>query len=94
MAFPGLRRISCPSYTKEARFAGRNCGADYSPQDLVLAGVEIHKLNTLNRLLKKCFLVILSEAKNLSLFFFLYLSRREILRFAQNDRESKVFSSL
>jgi hypothetical protein len=30
--------------------------------------------------------VILSEAKNLSLFLFLYLNRREILRFAQNDR--------
>jgi hypothetical protein len=31
-----------------------------------------------------CF-VILSEAKNLSLFLCLYLNRREILRFAQND---------
>src|SRR5580700_8955529 len=29
--------------------------------------------------------VILSEAKNLSLFLFLYLNRREILRFAQNE---------
>ncbi len=31
------------------------------------------------------YFVILSEAKNLSLFLFLYLNRREILRFAQND---------
>jgi hypothetical protein len=31
-----------------------------------------------------CF-VILSEAKNLSLFLILHLNRREILRFAQND---------
>jgi hypothetical protein len=30
--------------------------------------------------------VILSEAKNLSLFLFLYLNRREILRIAQNDK--------
>src|SRR4029077_9880959 len=29
--------------------------------------------------------VILSEAKNLSLFVLLYLNRREILRFVQND---------
>jgi hypothetical protein len=29
--------------------------------------------------------VILSEAKNLSLFLFFSLNRREILRFAQND---------
>jgi hypothetical protein len=30
--------------------------------------------------------VILSEAKNLSLFVLLCLNRREILRFAQNDK--------
>jgi hypothetical protein len=35
---------------------------------------------------KKLCSIILSEAKNLSLFLFLYLNRREILRFAQNDR--------
>jgi hypothetical protein len=33
--------------------------------------------------------VILSEAKNLSLFVLLCLNRREILRFAQNDRASQ-----
>src|ERR1700687_4008342 len=38
--------------------------------------------------------VILSEAKNLSLFLFLYLNRREILRFAQNDRTRPFFRSL
>ena len=38
--------------------------------------------------------VILSEAKNLSLFLFLYLNRREILRFAQNDRIRPFFRSL
>jgi hypothetical protein len=38
--------------------------------------------------------VILSEAKNLSLFFLLYLNRREILRFAQNDRVSHFFRRL
>jgi hypothetical protein len=38
--------------------------------------------------------VILSEAKNLSLFARLYLNRREILRFAQNDRTSHFFCSL
>jgi len=38
--------------------------------------------------------VILSEAKNLSLFFFLYLNRREILRFAQNDKTKHFFRSL
>jgi hypothetical protein len=38
--------------------------------------------------------VILSEAKNLSLFLFQYLNRREILRFAQNDRTSPFFHSL
>jgi len=38
--------------------------------------------------------VILSEAKNLSLFFFLYLNRREILRFAQNDKTRHFFRGL
>jgi len=38
--------------------------------------------------------VILSEAKNLSLFLFLYLNRREILRFAQNDMTRLFFRSL
>ena len=38
--------------------------------------------------------VILSEAKNLSLFLFLYLNQREILRFAQNDRTLPFFRSL
>ena len=38
--------------------------------------------------------VILSEAKNLSLFLFLYLNRREILRFAQNDITRLFFRSL
>src|ERR1700688_2949664 len=38
--------------------------------------------------------VILSEAKNLSLLHFLYLNRREILRFAQNDRTRPFFRSL
>src|SRR4029077_14351019 len=38
--------------------------------------------------------VILSEAKNLSLFLLLYLNRREILRFAQNDRTRPFFRSL
>jgi hypothetical protein len=38
--------------------------------------------------------VILSEAKNLSLFLFLYLNRREILRFAQNDRSRHYFRSV
>jgi hypothetical protein len=38
--------------------------------------------------------VILSEAKNLSLFLFLYLNRREILRFAQNDKTRHFFRSL
>ena len=37
--------------------------------------------------------VILSEAKNLSLFLFLYLNRREILRFAQNDK-TRLFSAV
>jgi hypothetical protein len=35
--------------------------------------------------------VILSGAKNLSLFLFLYLNRKEILRFAQNDRTRLFF---
>jgi hypothetical protein len=34
---------------------------------------------------KMTYPVILSEAKNLSLFVLLHLNRREILRFAQND---------
>jgi hypothetical protein len=38
--------------------------------------------------------VILSEAKNLSLFLFLDLNRKEILRFAQNDRLRAFFRSL
>jgi hypothetical protein len=38
--------------------------------------------------------VILSEAKNLSLFLFLYSNRREILRFAQNDKTRHFFRSL
>src|SRR5580700_10240809 len=38
--------------------------------------------------------VFLSEAKNLSLFLFLYLNRREILRFAQNDKTRHFFRSL
>jgi hypothetical protein len=38
--------------------------------------------------------VILSEAKNLSLFLFLYLNRREILRFAQNDKTRHFSRSL
>jgi hypothetical protein len=37
--------------------------------------------------------VILSEAKNLSLFLFLNLNRRGILRFAQNDRTRLFFRS-
>jgi hypothetical protein len=36
--------------------------------------------------------VILSEAKNLSLFLCLYLDPREILRFAQNDK-TRYFSA-
>jgi hypothetical protein len=35
--------------------------------------------------------VILSEAKNPSFFVFLPLNRREILRFAQNDRNGEFF---
>ena len=38
--------------------------------------------------------VILSEAKNLSLVLFLDLNRREILRFAQNDKTRHFFRSL
>ena len=38
--------------------------------------------------------VILSEAKNLSWFLFIYLNRREILRFAQNDKTIQFFRSL
>jgi len=38
--------------------------------------------------------VILSEAKNLSLFLFLYLNRREILRFAQNEKTRHFFRNL
>ena len=38
--------------------------------------------------------VILSEAKNPSLFLLLYSNRREILRFAQNDRTRHFFRSL
>jgi hypothetical protein len=38
--------------------------------------------------------VILSEAKNLSLLPFLYLNRREILRFAQNDKTRPFFRRL
>jgi hypothetical protein len=38
--------------------------------------------------------VILSEAKNLSLFLILHLNRREILRFAQNDKTRHFFRSL
>jgi hypothetical protein len=38
--------------------------------------------------------VILSEEKNLSLFVLLYLNRREILCFAQNDRTRHFFRSL
>jgi hypothetical protein len=38
--------------------------------------------------------VILSEAKNLSLFVFSYLNRREILRFAQNDKIGHFFRNL
>jgi hypothetical protein len=38
--------------------------------------------------------VILSEAKNPSLFLFLYLNRGEILRFAQNDKTRHFFRSL
>jgi hypothetical protein len=37
---------------------------------------------------------ILSEAKNLFLFLFVYLNRREILRFAQNDRTRHFFCYL
>jgi hypothetical protein len=38
--------------------------------------------------------VILSEAKNLSWFLFSRLNRREILRFAQNDKSKHFFRSL
>jgi hypothetical protein len=38
--------------------------------------------------------VILSEAKNLSLFLFLYLNRREIPRSAWNDKINYFFRSL
>jgi hypothetical protein len=40
------------------------------------------------------FCVILSEAKNLSFFVLLQLNRREILRFAQNDRNRGFFRKL
>jgi hypothetical protein len=48
-------------------------------------GLILFQGRRLHRLLKKLFFVILGEAKNLSLFLFLCLNRREILRFAQND---------
>ena len=38
--------------------------------------------------------VILSEAKNLSLFVLLYVNRREILRFAQNDKTRHCFRNV
>jgi hypothetical protein len=76
MSISGRHRISCPSYIKEARFAGRICAAGFTAAE---------KLRNA---------VILSEAKNLSLFFLLYLNRGEILRFAQNDRTSHFFRSL
>jgi hypothetical protein len=38
--------------------------------------------------------VILSEAKNLSFFLCLHFDRREILRFAQNDKANHFFRSL
>jgi type II secretory pathway pseudopilin PulG len=42
---------------------------------------------------KMTFSVILSEAKKLSLFVLLYLNRREILRFAQNDSVFSFFAA-
>src|SRR5579871_2565334 len=44
------------------------------------------KANRLNRLRKSQKVVILSEAKNPSVVLCLHLDRREILRFAQNDK--------
>jgi len=51
------------------------------------------KRKQVNRLGKTHNVVILSEAKNPSLFYSLYLDRREILRFAQNDRTSPFFGT-
>jgi hypothetical protein len=59
-------------------------GAGFSLRVLELARTKILRLHRLRK--KRLCFVILSEAKNLSLFLFLYLNRREILRFAQNDR--------
>jgi hypothetical protein len=43
-------------------------------------------MQTLPAAEKRPYSVILSEAKNLSVFIFLYFNQREILRFAQNDK--------
>jgi hypothetical protein len=48
----------------------------------------------LNTLQKNQNVVILSEAKNLSVFLCLHLDRREILRFAQNDKRKYFFRGL
>jgi hypothetical protein len=57
----------------------------------VFQGRIPHRLNKLRNTQTA---VILSEAKNLSLFLFLYLNRREFLRFAQNDKTRHFFRSL
>jgi hypothetical protein len=56
-----------------------------------LARTNLHTLNTLGKNQNS---VILSEAKNLSFFVLLRLNRREILRFAQNDKIDYFFRLL
>jgi len=58
----------------------------YCPQLLTASQVSALKGTASQAAEKTQSAVILSEAKNLSLILFLYLNRREILRFAQNDK--------
>jgi hypothetical protein len=61
------------------------------PAETLVLSDEARRLNNLRKTHNA---VILSEAKNLSLFLLQYLNRREILRFAQNDRTNHFFRSL
>ena len=66
-------------------------GTGFSVWGSVLASTKTHRLNRLRKNSKRCH----SERSEESLLvFFLYLNRREILRFAQKDKTRHFFRSL
>jgi hypothetical protein len=54
MAIPEVSSDFLSSYIKEARFAGRICGAGFSLRGFILAGVGIHRLKRFRKVFSCC----------------------------------------